>query len=121
VELTLADASPTGVFSAGFRGMPAVASNANRNLALTDCGKCVYKNNATAYTYTIDPDATTAYPVGSAIMVLNDGTTTNITVARGAGVALVNSAGTNANVTVAPNSNVTLYKVSANRWRALGA
>lgn len=115
----IANTSATDPFEVGFRGAPMVLRNATAAFGLVDAGKTVYKSNTTAYTWTISPDATTDFPIGTIISLLHDSTAGDITLARGAGVALVNGT-TDANQTVTAGNSASIQKVSANRWRFRG-
>lgn len=110
---------PTAPGSMGFRGAPVVTRNSTTAFGLTDSGKTIIKTNTTAYTWTISPDATADFPIGTIISLLHDSTAGNITIARGAGVALVNGV-TDANQTVTAGNSASIQKVAANRWRFRG-
>jgi hypothetical protein len=56
-------------------------------LVLTDAGKCVEGNNASAITLTIPPNSSVAFPVGTVVEVFQQGAG-QITVTAGAGVTL---------------------------------
>lgn len=103
-------------YEAGFRGAPTVLRNATAAFGLVDAGKTVYKGNTTAYTWTINPDSTTDFPLGTVISLLHDSTAGDITIARGVGVALINGT-TDANQTITAGTRASIQKISANRWR----
>lgn len=83
---------------------------------LADRGKLVTLSNAAAITVTVPSNATTAFPVGTQIdfLVLDVGM---VTFAPGSG-ATVN--GTPSLTTRARYSAVTLIKITANGWVAVG-
>lgn len=112
--------SPASIYTIGYLGAPITDSNSTFTFALTDAGSARRKTNATAYTWTIPNDATVAFPIGTVLEVINDGTAGNVTIARGASVVLVESSGTDANRTLPPNSIATIQKMAANRWRITG-
>ena len=116
VELVLSDALSTSEFDAGYKGSPVVDRNATSSFGSTDSGKTIRKTNTTAYTWTIQPDSTTNYPIGSWIEVLHDSTAGDVTIARGAGVVLM-SGTSDTNVTVTAGNSGRVQKVAANRWR----
>jgi hypothetical protein len=119
VELILSDALSTSALDAGYKGSPVVDRNATQNFASTDSGKTIRHTNTTAYTWTIAPDATTDFPIGTIISLFNDSGTGAVAIARGAGVVLVDGAGTDANQTLAVRASASVQKVAANRWRWL--
>lgn len=113
--------SPTNVLSAGYLGLAWITANAATTLALAHSGRGLIKTNTTAYTWTIPPASSVAWFAGTTIVVCNDGTAGNITIARGSGVTLLNAANSNANRTVGPGQTATLVRTqTADRWRILG-
>lgn len=99
--------------------IPPNVQNATYTLVAADDGRAVVKNNTTAYTWTIPPEATYDFPDGTCIMLVNDGSSGNVTVARGTSVALLNGT-SDANLTLGPGQAVTIWKTAtANRWRVL--
>lgn len=62
-------------------------------LALTDKGLCVEMNNAAANTLTIPPNSSVAFPVGTTILIRQEGAG-NTTIAAGSGVTIRNPHGT---------------------------
>lgn len=76
-----------GTNSAGYMGAPVNQQNANYTLALTDAGKLIFANTGGPYAWMIPPQASVAWPIGTAFVFrsLAGGT---VTIARGAGVAL---------------------------------
>jgi hypothetical protein len=86
-------------------------------LALTDGGKLVEMNNASANTLTVPPNSSVAFPVGSQILVLQTGAG-QTTVAAGAGVT-VNSKDGNLKLS-AQWCGVTLIKRATDVWVAIG-
>lgn len=92
--------------------------NATHTFALSNAGGHVIKTNTTAYTWTVPPNSSVAFPIGDAISVVNDGSSGNVTIAQGAGVTIVDGATTGA-YTLLPNSGRTLLKIGNDRWRVL--
>ncbi len=86
-------------------------------LALTDDGKVVEMNNASANTLTVPPNSSVAFPVGSQILVLQTGAG-QTTLAAGAGVT-VNSKDGNLKLS-AQWCAATLIKRATDVWVALG-
>jgi butyrate kinase len=86
-------------------------------LALTDDGKVVEMNNASANTLTVPPNSSVAFPVGSQILVLQTGAG-QTTVAAGAGVT-VNSKDGNLKLS-AQWCAATLIKRATDVWVVVG-
>jgi len=105
-------------FDAGFRDMP---QSTNTSLVLTDRGKHIYLTGTTN-TVTIPANASVAFPTGSTIVLVNDGsgnTTLNITTDTLAWLqGGVESTGSR---TIATKSVVTLVKVTSTRWIISGS
>lgn len=128
--IAVATASATGVdfleasiggVAVGYRDIPQNIQSGNYTLALTDRGKQIYSANAGATAYTIPLNATVAFPIGSAVMMINNGTTA-ITVTPAGGVTL-NQAGTgNTGArTLSTKGMVTIVKTAADTWFISGA
>lgn len=82
----------------------------------------VIMNKATAINFTIPTDASVAYPVGTAITVLNVGAGTCTIKAVTSGTTTVLSAGaTAAQPTLGQYKSAVCVKTSANTWYILGA
>jgi len=86
-------------------------------LALTDDGKLVEMNNASANTLTVPPNSSVAFPVGSQILVLQTGAG-QTTLAAGAGVT-VNSKDGNLKLS-AQWCAATLIKRATDVWVVVG-
>lgn len=110
--------SLVGGFAIGYRDIPQTVQNANATFSLGDAGEHWIKNNTTAYTWTIPLNSAVAFPIGTAILLINDSGTGAVTIARTAGVALLDGA-TDANYTLAVNTARTLLKIGTDRWRIL--
>jgi len=96
-------------------------SGATYTFALTDPGKLVRQTAAGTHTYTIDPVSTTAYPVGSVILLRNAVGAGALTLALGSGVGLyINGATSSAAGTVTAGAVVELIHEASNSWLALG-
>jgi len=105
-------------FDAGFRDMP---QSTNTSLVLTDRGKHIYLTGTTN-TVTIPANASVAFPVGTTIVIVNDGsgnTTLNITTDTlewfQGGTSSTGSR------TIATKSMVTLVKVTTTKWALSGS
>ena len=86
-------------------------------LALTDDGKIVEMNNASANTLTVPPNSSVAFPVGSQILVLQTGAG-QTTLAAGAGVT-INSKDGNLKLS-AQWCAATLIKRATDVWVVVG-
>jgi hypothetical protein len=86
-------------------------------LALTDSGKVVEMNNASANTLTVPPNSSVAFPVGSQILVLQTGAG-QTTLAAGAGVT-INSKDGNLKLS-AQWCAATLIKRATDVWVVVG-
>lgn len=96
-------------------------SGATYTLAVSDAGKLVRQTAAGAHTYTINPFATTAIPVGSVIVLRNAVGAGDLTLSRGAGVAFyINGGTTSANATIVAGGVVTLIHEATDTWLVIG-
>lgn len=71
----------------GSRVLSNSQSGTTYTFALVDAGKCVEGSNASAQTYTVPPNSSVAFPLGTVIEVFQLGAG-QITIAAGAGVTL---------------------------------
>jgi hypothetical protein len=117
-----------GVTSAVQTQLNALASvtittkNASDTLALTDAGTCWMKTNTSAYAWTIPPNGTIAFPIGTVVQFYNNGSSGSITVTRGSGVVLrLAGNGTDANRTLTARGLCFVEKVAADEWVISGA
>lgn len=100
----------------GYKGAPQRIQNGNYTLILTDAGKQIYKASGGAgETYTIPANASVAFPIGTIVIVINDGggdlsiaITTDTLEKYGA------STGTQ---TLGDNNKAVLEKVTATLWK----
>lgn len=115
----------TGLPSAretGTRGLPVATQDADYTFAIGDEGGIIRHASASTHTYTIPANGTVAFPVGTAITVINEPGAGAITLAittdtlnRGDGIAGTGSR------TIAASSLVTIVKTSATTWMISGA
>ena len=106
--------------TAGYLGTPVNNQNAVYSFVLADCGGMVRANSAGAIAWTIVPNATTAFPVGTCIVVRSIGAGV-VTVTRGAGVTLtIAGSGTSKDVALAQWGEATLVQEAANVWCIAG-
>ena len=86
-------------------------------LVLTDAGKLIETNNASANTLTIPPNSSVAFATGNQILVIQKGAG-QTTLAPGSGVT-INSKDSNLKIT-GQYSAVTLIKADTDTWYAIG-
>lgn len=115
-DVVLADVGPGSIYSVGFRGLPVVGIDANRTFGLTDSGKMIRLTGTTARTWTIPPNSSVAFPIGT-VIVLRTASTGTVAVARGASVALrSNGSSTDADKTIPAYTKAVLTQEAANVW-----
>lgn len=83
-------------------------------LVLTDAGKQVTMNNASASTLTVPPNASVAFPIGVRIQVIQLGAGA-VTITAGAGVTLTS---VSTSFAMARYQVATLIKTATNTWVA---
>ncbi len=106
--------------SAGYLGAPVNEQDGTYGFLISDSGKMVRGNGASAIAWTIPPNSSVAFPVGTAIVVRNVGAGT-ITLTRGTGVTLqIAGSGTSKDVALAQWGLATLIQEAANVWTASG-
>lgn len=108
----------TATEGAGYMGMPQNSRSSNYTLVASDAGKHVYVTT-TGQTITIPANGTTAFPVGTSIVVVNaDSVSTSIAITNDT-LRLANSSSTGTR-TLASNGMCTLLKVASTTWIASG-
>lgn len=108
------------VDSIGYRGVPTLTQDNSYTFVLGDSGQSKLHTSGTAHTYTLPPNASVTFPIGTIIVVANIGAGV-VTIARGSGVELRQATvGTDKNMTVAQWGLCTLYKYGTNSWLAGG-
>lgn len=106
--------------SIGLRSAPGNSQDADYTMVLLDSGKTLLHTSATPHAWTIPPNSSVAYPVGTVIIVVNTGSGA-VTVTRGLGVALrISGSSTDKNVSLAQHGVATLIKVDTNSWYISG-
>jgi hypothetical protein len=90
--------------------------------ALTDNGKLVTASNASAQTYSIPTNATTAFPTGTQINIIQIGAGQVTIQAASSGTTTVSSTGATATAPKlrAQFSSATLIKASTDLWYVVG-
>lgn len=105
----------------GFRIAPENQQNANYTLVMDDAGRAVTHTSASAHAWTIPPNSSVAFPVGTVILMDNSGSG-DVTITRGSGVSLrLGGSSTDANLTLAQYGFCSLFKRGTNNWVAQGS
>lgn len=101
--------------------IPLNTQNAAYTFVLTDAGKTIFHDEVTARVYTIPANASVAYPIGTAITIINNtsGGTITLSIAtdtlrRGDGTAGTGSR------TITADSAVTIIKTKSTEWFITG-
>lgn len=120
-DVVLASAPASlSITSAGFRGIPINTQDADYTLVIGDAGKMIRHTDTTARAYTIPPNSSVAFPVGTTVAVRNVGTGA-VTLTQGAGVSIrIAGASTTGNKTVAQWGLCTIVKEDTDVWVATG-
>lgn len=100
------------------RLIPQLTKNAAYTVALADGGKHVISTDNTAYAWTIPPNSSVAFPVGTAITFIHDGSSGTKTLTQGSGVTIIKGT-TSGDIALAAGDVVTLLKTATNKWRAM--
>ena len=113
---------PAGTASIGYLNIPQVSQSANYTCVLSDSGKHIYHPSAdtTARTFTIPANASVAYPIGTAIMFVNDSSAGVVTIAIDTDTLVLAGAGTTGSRSLAANGIATAVKMTATRWMISG-
>ena len=102
--------------SVGFRGAPVNGQDATYTLVLNDAGKNILHTSSSAHTWTVPPNSSVAFPIGTTILVQNIGSGL-VTITRGSGVSIIISgSGSSADRSLAQWGFATLYQYAANSW-----
>jgi hypothetical protein len=104
----------------GYKTIPQIITNTSTTIDVEgSSGAHHYKTTSSAISITIPND--TASPIGTAITIINDAATGNITLTQGAGVTLqLGGTLTTGNRTIGPGGFVTVLKVNTNKWIVSG-
>jgi hypothetical protein len=119
---SLAATTTINSYVIGYRDVPQNAQNGNYTLVLGDASKHIYSANSGAQTLTVPTNASVAFPVGTTITNINNGTTnityttTSLTVYKAGTSAAWASGGT-----LAPRGLATWIKVATDTWFVSGS
>jgi len=113
---TLSNCTVDGTNNVGYINAP---QSTNTTVAASDAGKHIYFTGYSTATLTVNTNATTALPVGTVLLVVNNNSG-NLTIS-GAGVTFQLANGATGNRTVATKGMATLLKVATDTWYVSGA
>lgn len=116
--LTMASGAPAWAQPA----IPQRSVSADTTFALTDGGGHVYHPSAdtSARTWTIPANSSVAFPIGTAITIINDSSAGALTIAITSDTLVQAGTGSTGSRTLAANGDATLLKIGATRWRING-
>jgi hypothetical protein len=104
----------------GYKGCPINTENGNYTLALSDAGGIVRKSSgASGETITIPANSATAFPVGTVIVIINDGGGT-LSIAITTDTLEQYVTGSTGTRTLADNGKAVLEKVATTTWKISG-
>ena len=120
---TISDDSKINGEKVGYRSIPPNSKSANYILALADNGESIVHPAAdtSARTWTIPANASVAFPVGSAITLINEDGAGAITVAITSDTLYQAGIGATGSRTLAAGGMATIVKVAATKWFISGA
>ena len=105
----------------GYKGLPQNQQTSAYTLVLADMGKHIYATAAN-FNITIPANATTAFPIGTAITIVVEDQFHTLVPASGVTLVLAGTGGaTTGTRTLAIGAVVTVLKVGTNRWFVSGA
>lgn len=117
---TVPDAG-ANLWPVGYLGIPQNSIPNSYTLTLADQGKQIYYNGSGPVTVTIPANATTAFPVGTAITVINDASAAvNVFVQIYTDTLVWTPSGATGTRTIAQYGRAILLKVSPTRWWVSG-
>ena len=118
IDLTPAATPATN--AGGYLGIPQNIKDQDYTLVMADAGKHIYHSNSTAYAWTIPPNSSVAFPIGTAVAMVNKGSGT-VTITRGSGVALWEAGdGTDEDKALTQYGYIVITKVATDEWVLTG-
>lgn len=114
------DNCTVNTFDVGYRNIPQNAQNSSYTLVLGDNGKHIYSANSGAQTITIPTNASVAFPTGTAVTLVNNGTTA-ITISTTGLTFYWAGTSSTGDRTLATKGVATLLKVATNTWFISGS
>lgn len=115
---TVAAGATDGTYQLGWKILPQNSQSANYTLVLADSGKHILHPSAdtTARTITIPANSSVAYPVGTAVTIINQNGAGALTIAITSDTMRLAGAGTTGNRTLAANGVATAIKITSTEW-----
>lgn len=107
----------------GYNNIPQNSQSAAYTLVLGDAAKHIFHPAAdtTARIFTIPANASVAFPIGTAITFVNEGSAGAITIAITSDTLVLAGAGTTGSRTLAANGIATAIKITSTKWMISGA
>lgn len=119
-EDTALTASNTDAAQPGFKGCPVNTQNGNYNFVLGDAGKIVRKTSGgSGETYTVPANSSVAFPVGTILIIHNDGGGT-LSIAITTDTMEQWVSGSTGTRTLADNGRAVIEKVTTTSWKISG-
>jgi len=114
---------PSGTYTVGYLEVPQNAQAAAYSLILSDSGKHIFHSSATTgHTYTIPANSSVAFPIGTAITIVNDVTSASISITITTDSLFWAGTGlTDLTRTLAAAGLATLLKVTSTKWVISGS
>lgn len=115
---TVAAGVTDGTYELGWKVIPQNSQSAAYTLVLADSGKHILHPSAdtTARTFTIPANSSVAYPVGTAVTIINQNAAGVITIAITTDTMRLAGAGTTGSRTLAANGVATAIKITSTEW-----
>lgn len=106
----------------GYKTIPQIVTNSSTTLnTTTSSGAHHYKTTTSAISITVPDNTSSPCPIGTAITIVNDAASGDITLLQGTGVTLqLGGTLTTGNRVIGPGGFVTALKVTANKWIVSG-
>lgn len=116
--------TPSGIAGAQiFPGLPQNSKSAAYTVVLGDANKHIFHPAAdtTARIFTIDSNANVAFPIGTTLTFVNEGSAGVITIAITSDTLVLTGTGTTGSRTLAAHGMATAIKVTSTKWYISGA
>jgi hypothetical protein len=112
-----------GIYVNGASVYPNIPQNAqtgNYTFVLSDANKHIFINTGGTHTFTIPANSSVAFPIGTAITIINGGGSGNLTLAVTSDSLNWYPSAATGSRTLAPNSSATILKVLSTAWILTG-
>lgn len=114
-----ANAPPSGCFQVGYMEIPQRVLGGNSTLGITDRGKQIYWNSGGAVTVTIPANASVAFPVGTAVTLINQGGSA-MSIQITSDTLSWSPSGSTGSRSLSPNGMATIIKTTSTNWMISG-